>query len=367
MRVQVVDPPAYTPPYDHALCAALSRAGVEVELITSPFLHGSVPAPDGYRRAELFYRGAASAGAAASTHARLAKVAGHLPGMARLRAAARDADLVHFQWLTFPGPDSALLPPGPRVLTVHDPPPPRGLGLASWRRLAQHMDALVSHSDAAADRVAELLRVDRGEIRVIPHGAFDYLTRLPDARPLPADLASVEGPVVLCFGLIRPYKGIDVLLEAFRGIEGAELWIVGRAMMDLDPLYDLAQRSRATVRIVPRFITDPEIPALFERADLVVLPYREADQSGVLYTALAFGKPIVASAVGGFPEVAAHGALRLVPPGDPSAVAAAVTELLGSDAERERLGAGAAEAAAGPYSWDRAAEATLALYRELLA
>jgi glycosyltransferase involved in cell wall biosynthesis len=367
MRVQVVDPPAYTPPYDHALCGALARAGAEVELVTSPFLHGSVPSPDGYRRTELFYRRAGRAGAAASTGARLAKLAGHLPGMARLRAAAGDVDLVHFQWLTFPGADSALLPHRPRVLTVHDPPPLGGLGLASWRRLAGRMDALVSHSDAAADSVAERLRVDRGTIRVIPHGAFDYLTRLPDARPLPADLAAAEGPVVLCFGLIRPYKGIDVLLEAFRDVAGGELWIVGRAMMNLDPLYELAQRCRATVRIVPRFITDPEIPALFERADLVVLPYREADQSGVLYTALAFGKPIVASAVGGFPEVAAHGALRLVPPGDPATLAAVISELLGSEEERERLGAAAAEAAAGPYSWDHAAEATLALYRELLA
>jgi glycosyltransferase involved in cell wall biosynthesis len=229
------------------------------------------------------------------------------------------------------------------------------------------MDALVSHSEDAADRLARLLRVDRPAVRVIPHGAFDYLTRLPDARPLPPDLATAEGPVVLCFGLIRPYKGIDVLLEAFREVAGAELWIVGRAMMDLDPVYDLAQRCRSTVRIVPRFITDPEIPALFERADLVVLPYRAADQSGVLYTALAFGKPIVATSVGGFPEVAAHGALRLVPPGDPSALAAVLNELLGDQAERERLGAAAARAAAGPYSWDRVAEATLALYRELLA
>jgi glycosyltransferase involved in cell wall biosynthesis len=367
MRVQVVDPPAYTPPYDHALCAALARAGADVELVTSPFLHGSAPEPDGYRRTELFYRRAGRAGAAASAAARLAKAAGHLPAMARLRAAARDAELVHLQWLTFPGLDSALLPHRPRVLTVHDPPPRRGLGLAGWRRLARATDALVSHSDDAADRVAGLLRVDRGAIRVIPHGALDYLTRLPEARPLPPDLAAAQGPVVLCFGLIRPYKGIDVLLEAFRDVHDAELWIVGRAMMDLDPLYELAQRARGTVRMVPRFITDPEIPALFERADLVVLPYREADQSGVLYTALAFGKPIVATAVGGFPEVASHGALRLVSPGDSEALAAVIGELLGSAAERKRLGQAAAQAAAGPYSWDRVAEQTLALYRELLA
>ena len=69
---------------------------------------------------------------------------------------------------------------------------------------------------------------------------------------------------------------------------------------------------------MPRFITDPEIPAFFRRADLVVLPYRDVEHSGVLYTALAFGKPMVLSAVGGFPELAAeHGAARIVPPERP--------------------------------------------------
>ncbi|MFL5871606.1 MAG: glycosyltransferase family 4 protein [Solirubrobacterales bacterium] len=366
MRVQVVDPPAYTPPYDRALCAALARAGVAVELITSPFLFGSVPAPDGYRVEELFYRNAGRAGTGGSGGARVAKLAGHLPGMVRLRARARDADLVHFQWLTLPSIDAALLPHRPRVLTVHDPPPASGLANSGWRAAAGRMDALVSHSEAGADRVASALRVDRERIRVIRHGAFDYLTRIADRRPLPDDLAAAEGPIALCFGLIRPYKGIDVLLEAFRDIAGAELWIVGRAMMDLGPLRELADRCRSTVRFVPRFITDPEIPALFERADLVVLPYRQADQSGVLYTALAFGKPIVATRVGGFADLADFDAVRLVEPGDASELTAAITGLLGHDAARRELAAAAARAAAGPYSWDVAARETVALYRELL-
>ncbi len=82
--------------------------------------------------------------------------------------------------------------------------------------------------------------------------------------------------------------------------------------------------------------------------------------------ALAFAKPIVMSAVGGFGEVAEHGAGRLVPAGDPEALAGAVNELLGDPAARERLSAAAREAADGPYSWDAVAAQTLALYRELV-
>lgn len=366
MRVQVVDPPAYTPPYDHALCAALARLGVEVELITSRFGHGPVAEPEGYRVEELFYGLAAGAGAAGGARVRAAKLAGHLPGMLRLRRRSRAADVVHLQWLTLPVLDAALLPRRPRVWTVHDPPPPSGPQLAGWRATASRMDALVAHSEPGAQTLVERLGVESSRVHVIAHGAFDHLTRLDDERPLADELAGAEGPVVLCFGLIRPYKGIDVLLRAFERIEGAELWVVGRPMMDLSGLLAGAERSPATVRFLPRFVTDPEIPALFRRADIVVLPYLEADQSGVLYTALAFGKPIVASAVGGFPEVAAHGALRLVEPGDPGALAEALAQLLGDPEARRQLADAAAAAAAGPYSWDAAAAKTLALYERLI-
>ena len=109
--------------------------------------------------------------------------------------------------------------------------------------------------------------------------------------------------------------------------------------MSLDPLRELASRAAGRVRFVPRFVSDRELPAYFRRADVVVLPHRDAEQSGVLYVALAFAKPIVMSAVGGFGEVAEHGAGRLVPPGDPEALAAALNELL-ADPRRPRAAVG---------------------------
>lgn len=171
--------------------------------------------------------------------------------------------------------------------------------------------------------------------------------------------------MILAFGLIRPYKGTDVLLRAFAELEGAELWVVGMPRMPMEPLRELAAAAGGTVRFIDRFVTDPEIPAFMRRADLVVLPYRNIEQSGVLYTALAFGRPLLLSAVGGFPEIAAQGAARTVPPEDPEALAAALGELLGDDAERERLAAGALAAAEGRYSWRRIGAATMELYGRL--
>ena len=98
--------------------------------------------------------------------------------------------------------------------------------------------------------------------------------------------------------------------------------------------------------------TTREIPALFRRADLVLLPYREIDQSGVLFTALAFGAPLVLSAVGGFPEVAESGAAELVPPGDAAALHATLARLLGDAGARERLAAASAAAARERYAWE---------------
>src|SRR6476619_1905781 len=99
MRVLLADPPAFTPPYDHALASALARAGAEVELVTSPFRFGEAPAPDGYRRSELFYP--VSSRVFGRSRLRIpVKLLEHPVGLARLRR--RKADVVHLQWLAAP-------------------------------------------------------------------------------------------------------------------------------------------------------------------------------------------------------------------------------------------------------------------------
>ena len=147
MRVQVVDPSAYTRPYDHALCAALGQLGVNVELVTSRFVHGDLPAPDGYRVRELFYRHAV--GPPGSVIRSLSKLAAHPAGMARLRRVASEADLVHFQWLPVQWLDVHMLPRTPLVLTAHDLLPREArLGQArAQRRLYDAVDAVIVHSE----------------------------------------------------------------------------------------------------------------------------------------------------------------------------------------------------------------------------
>ena len=146
MRVAVVDPQAYTPPYDDELCRALAAAGAEVELLTAHFTHGKAPEPGGYVRRELF--GPPLAGLIErrpSSRVRVPlKACGHAVGLARLirQTRAWGADIVHWQWAPLPSLDlRACGPPGAMrgatVFTAHDVLPrsatPRSCGPRSTR------------------------------------------------------------------------------------------------------------------------------------------------------------------------------------------------------------------------------------------
>jgi glycosyltransferase involved in cell wall biosynthesis len=418
MHVHIVDPSAYTPPYDHALCRALGEAGADVALFTSRFAYDAVAPAESYRRREFFYR-VAHRGRAVGPRSRVrlaSKAAEHVPDMLRYRRAARAADVAHFQWLTVQPLDVHLLPrrqPTARgrpklVLTAHDvlPREPRPGQLAAQRRLYERMDAVVVHSEHGRRRLLDELGLADELVHVIPHGVLRPWEGLGSARAagglsgdrtpggsppsdgeagaesarLPAGFGDAEGPVVLFLGLLRPYKGLDVLLRAWRetahgerraGMRGAELWIVGMPRMDPAPLYAAAQAAERVgagrVRLLPRFVSGVETGAFMRRASLVVLPYREIDQSGVLFTALGAERPLLLSDAGGFPEVAATGAAHTAPAGDSAALATALSELLGATATLERMADCARRAVAGPYSWEAIGRAHLELYGRLLA
>jgi glycosyltransferase involved in cell wall biosynthesis len=277
--------------------------------------------------------------------------------MLRYRRRAAAADVRHFQWLPIERIDSLLLPAArPRVLTMHNVIRREAVDV----RLAQKMDAVIVHTRHGAELLGGGERV-----HVIPHGAFEHLTHQRHEEPLSAELAAVERPVVLYFGVVRPYKGVDVLVEAFKQVEDAELWVVGRPLeVSVEHLRRLAPPGR--VRFVDRYVSDAELPAFFRRADLLVLPHLNVDVSGVLFAGLAFGKAMLMSDVGGFRElVDEHGAGVLVPPGDRDALAATIERLLAEPDERRRLEGLAAAAAAGPFSWDRIAEQTATVYQQV--
>src|SRR5688572_13892486 len=153
MRVVIADPPAYTPPYDRSLCAALARAGADVELVTSRFRFGTVAEPVGYEAREWFYPLSSRMNGA---RLRLGvKALEHPLGMARFAFAK--PDVIHMQWLGAPELDRWLFHPrSPAVLTAHDIIPRRTLSkTAMWRSLFERVERVVVHSERGRDQLVD--------------------------------------------------------------------------------------------------------------------------------------------------------------------------------------------------------------------
>src|SRR4029077_10038301 len=162
----------------------------------------------------------------------------------------------------------------------------------------------------------------------IPHGL------LHDVAPITARNSQASDRVrFLLFGKLKSYKGADVLIEAFRLLppvirDQAEVQIVGKPYMDVEPLQRAARALGPGVRLDLRFVPDVEMSDLLALADVIVFPYREIDVSGVLMAALRYGRPIIASRIGGFVELLVDGRHAiLVPPDDTSALAEAMARL----------------------------------------
>ena len=364
MRVALLDLPSYTPPYDHSLAAALARRGHSVTLLTSRFPYGEAPRPDGYVREELFFplSGRMRSVAPRSRLHRAAKAVEYLPGVARLRRrlASLDPDVVHVQWLALPRRDVGWLSEATErratVFTAHDLLGRREDRRGVWIAVCRAVDRVVVHSARGADELAAA-GVERDRMAVIPHPVFESSVHEPSPP---------NGTTLLFFGLLRAYKGLDVLVRALAQIPEARLVVAGDALDPVEPVRRLASDLGVADRIEwrPGFLPDEEIAALLRSAAAVVLPYRRADSSGVLATALGHGRPAIVSDVGGLAEtVREFGAGLVVPPGDAERLAEACRALL---ADPGAAYAGALRARAA-LSWDASAGAHERLYRELLS
>jgi glycosyltransferase involved in cell wall biosynthesis len=360
VRILLVDPAAYSLPYDDALAAALARRGHDVELITSPDVFGSAPEPVGYRRNELFLPISGRIFRRAP-RSRLRDVVGALeygPGVVALLRRTRTfrPDVVHVQWTPRHGVDLAWLRrlPRPLVFTAHNalPRAPRHVG--ARRELLKLVDRVVVHSRRAREQAVEL-GAARDLVAVIPHGVWE-----PAEEPQPP-----RGRTLLFFGLIRPYKGLDVLLQALHDVRDARLVVAGDPWDDLEPLRRRAAGLDVDWRL--GYVKHEDVPQLFRDSTIVVLPYkqvRQIDSSGVLALALGYGRPLVVSDIGALGEVVSDfNAGRVVRPGDAAALARACEDVL-DDLAPAFTGTQAARRA---LSWDAVAQAHEAMYADIVA
>ncbi len=341
MKVAVIDPWCFTPPYNRELCEGLVAIGHEVTLIGQNQGDGDgqqAGSDPGVATLGLFK---APPSWLPRSLALLAKGLRHFQGLLRTLAALRRLrpDVIHVQWLPLPLIDALFVPLlrriAPVVLTVHDSNPYNGAGpllLRVGNLLAtRRFDRWIVHNELSERQlVARGLSAER--LHRVAHGL------LSSPGEASAEVtARTDGRLhFLQFGKLKDYKGVDVLLNALGRLTAEQrdrcrVSIVGRPYLETEPLLDLMARHRlqSCVELRLDFVSDAEMAALFDDADALVFPYRGIDTSGVLMAAIARGIPVVASDIGCFAEMLTDGEEgRLVMPDDPKALAAALIDLI---------------------------------------
>ena len=354
-------------------------------LARSKFLYDHWEPSSSFDSWQHFYEFTHGAGSAHSRRWlwKLAKGAEHVVGMERFCREMRKLkpDVIHFQWLPLPALDrwflSRLSRIAPLVLTLHNTKFSR---FGTSARLQQQtgirsvfskFGALIVHSEFSKQKVVESSWASADRVHVVHHGPLEYYRELK----MPAAPIAGGEQVVLFFGTTERYKGIDVLLRAFAALprevlSRTRLLIAGQPRAGVEAAQDLSKQLGVESRVTwdLRFIGEEEVAGLFRSATVVVLPYREIDQSGVLMTAIAFEKAIIATRVGGIPETIQDGDPWIPrPPEDPGQLAKALQEVLTNPQARLVMEGEVRKLRTGALSWKHSARRTLQVYRTVMA
>tara|TARA_R110000787_G_scaffold32357_11_gene85469 strand:- start:3317 stop:4462 length:1146 start_codon:yes stop_codon:yes gene_type:complete len=378
MKVAMLDPSLFTGRYDDSLCAALAGQGADVTLYGRPMRTTDAIVPHGYAYSPHFFRGSETLRdrLGEGRAFRLAKAAEY-----GLACALGDltpfiaADVVHIQWLPLAPADRLMLKrlKGRTALvhTVHNADAyhaDAGLQGRGYRALLDEMDALIVHGDTTfAALIAQGIAPAR--IHLTPHPPM----RLAAASA--TDLAAVPAstkPRLLFFGTIRPYKGVDLAIEAclslWRDGHDFDLMLAGKPFMDVAPLLAQVAQAGFADRLLTDFgfLTEGRLDAHMTRADIMVFPYRHIDSSGAFLSALHHGKVMVTSDAGMFGQLPDGVAVK-APAGNAPALAAALLPLVQSAAIRQAQGAASRTYGDDMGSWKDMAVATMNIYKTVLA
>lgn len=249
------------------------------------------------------------------------------------------------------------------VLTIHDvtshPGEHKGFLGAISRMFRQSAGKIIVHGEYLRQQL-KLNHPDLvASVHVVPHGVLSIYKQWDNESVME------EEKTILFFGRLAKYKGLDILLEAHRlllkNMPKAKLIIAGKG--ELLPIDTIEDDQRQSLEIHHRFIPNKEVSRFFRRAMVVVLPYTEASQSGVVPIAYSFGKPVVVTAVGSIPEVVKDGISGfVVPPNDSVSLAEALFNILRDDESRQTMAMNAQGIAKTELSWITIAKRTINVY-----
>ncbi|MCB9944847.1 MAG: glycosyltransferase [Geminicoccaceae bacterium] len=365
--VILLDPGDFTPAYDAALQAALERSGEHVIHVGE---HGFDEMTFEGERWNHFYPIANR-----FDGGRVIKGMEHAIGLVWLchRLKSVCPSVIHMQWAPLPLVDRVLLPllrhRAPLVITAHDSNPYNGDGnplmKMGYGGVLRRADAVIVHTDQARARLLQA-GVLSDRLYVIPHG----LLHPPRHGHGPKAAPGGGRLKLLQLGKIKPYKGVDLLLDALALLTPEErlrldVHIAGKPYMDMEPLFERIRQHGLDdcVTLEPQFLSEERMDQLLAHTHAAVFPYREIDASGVAMSAVSHGLPILASSVGGFAELFGNGdGAALVPVGDIEAIASILRSWIAEPARLAMLAKQMGRRRDAIPSWDQIAAQTTHVY-----
>jgi glycosyltransferase involved in cell wall biosynthesis len=389
LRICMLDLAAIIPYYAGHLCAALRGRPAAVSLASVTYQHD----PEFYRQAGIRNRPGLVDLTYRLKHAperirRASKLLEYLVNLAALLLGVTVSrpDVLHVQFLPLSTRglplerwflDAAKMLGIKVVYTVHNVLP-QDTGeryRSTYRRLYHLADRLVCHDVQAACRLTAEFGIDPERISVIPHGPL-----FEDAHASPRDVARArlgfprDEPLVLWQGILRPYKGVEFLLRAWKRFcdvsARGQLVIAGmgdRALMRDIEAGVAALGIRSRVRLELRFLPIREVAGWYDAADILVYPYREITTSGALLTGMVRGKAILASRLPAFEQILRNGTnALLIPYGDVDGWAYALFQMMGDAELRQSLAASLRSSQTSFPRWAEIAGRTWDCYRDAL-
>lgn len=314
----------------------------------------------------------------------LLKVPSTISGVLALRRAvrARRPDIVHFQggsvrsadWLFSRFLWTLIKKTGGKVVyTAHNVlPHNRGrLDKPIYRYIFTRADLIILHAEANRGALKSTAP-GHAPVSVIPHGHYAFFKQGTSGSKEEAKARlglNVDDPVVLFFGLIQPYKGLDDLINACRTLRRRfrplKLLIVGKPHNGFNKYEGLINEHGLSDMVIKslNYVEINKVAMYFRAADVAALPYKETYQSGVAHIALAFGLPVVGSKTGGLPEIIETAECGLVyEPGDVEALTKALSSVLNDADLARRLGENGRHFADTVCAWPIVARKTIAAY-----
>ncbi|WFS01001.1 glycosyltransferase [Rhizobium tumorigenes] len=371
MRALLIDPSLFTPAYDAGLTRGLRAVGIAPHWAARPLRKGEHSEITVADIGITFYRGVEAIPAKWNKLRGLAKGLSHIVDLVRLVAHVhrRRPAVMHVQWAVLPLFDALAMRlvrrVCPVIMTVHDTVPFNGEKISFLQNSGFDMpiaaaDHVIVHTRGARQNLIAR-GIAEGKVSIVPHGPLTL-----NVEPAPLAPGAIRDPrwTFVMFGQIKPYKGLDLLIEALGQLpptlrQRARVVIAGAAHMDMAPI---SQRIAAlgledVVELRLGRLDETQMASLFEEADSFLFPYRQIDASGVYFLLKPTGKWMIASDVGIFAEDMQEANGALVPPADANSLAAALADAIERRPEI-RITAGG--------DWTSIGERTLEIYHEAM-